>query len=514
MSPFQQFRVWLKEAPRAELWFSGIAFGLAMTLLSFAVLPESSGSPADLSAGALIAVPDSPGAIDPTTGSPFGVSPGSTPGASFPTITSTSPTGTTPPVDGQGSTSPNVPFTASDRGVTPDSIKLGFTILNLAGVEQAGYAAQLRSDVPQVIDALVEEANKNGGVLGRQIEAVKKSVDILSADDQRRKCLEFTQTDKVFAVIDSYNFAVYESSRACFAVENQTPLLINSAGSSAEVRKTAPYVVSDGKTSNRAVKDLVYGARANGFFDSAKGFRKLGLLTDSCDVHALESKTDGLKQYLREVGVDSWSEYRADCDISSQQRGGAQAVLQHVQDDVTHVMLLTIGAGAENYLRAANAQLNYRPKYWVGDFKSLSNDGTADSFNPDQFDRTRAVTQLHEGERVLGKPFSRTARECSQIFTDRGLAPVTDYSFDSEVLYLCAHLKLFIEIASNVGPHLTRPGWGDAVSTVGKFRSAWVDLAIFDEPGKQSGGDTVATIEWRRECVCWVQIKGFRSAYG
>jgi ABC-type branched-subunit amino acid transport system substrate-binding protein len=398
-------------------------------------------------------------------------------------------------------------LTASDRGVTADSIKLAFGIVNIAGLDQAGVAVKLRTDIPEVVDALVDEANKQGGVLGRKIIAVKLKADITSPNDQRAKCLEGTQNQKVFAMMDFASMIV-PASRACVALENKTPLITYLPGSSAEVQAAAPFVMSTGKDDNRRVKDLAYGARDAGFFDPAKGYKKLGLLIDNCEPSVFNA-TNGLKAYLREVGITSWSEFTTDCDAAAQQRSGPQAVLQFQTDGVTNVLLAAATTAVGSFLTAAKAQ-GFHPKYFVSDFWALSTDTASSSFDPDQFDQAQGLSSYHKGD-PLKYPAART---CSKIFTDHGLPPATNFAKDAEALTLCDHLQLFLQAAKRVGADLTRTKLSAAVQVIGDFNGAVVELARFNRAGKYTGGDALAPVQWRRDCTCWVQVGDYRAPYG
>src|SRR5439155_25899685 len=109
-----------------------------------------------------------------------------------------------------------------------------------------------RDDRTQVVDALVDNANKEGGVLGRKIIADKKYVDLLRADAQRQACLDFIDTDGVFAVFDSFSM-LYSAAKACVTVEKKTPLISGNPGSADSVRKGAPYQISPQPDDNRKV---------------------------------------------------------------------------------------------------------------------------------------------------------------------------------------------------------------------------------------------------------------------
>ena len=512
MGPFLQFRLWLKEAPRPEIRMFGASVLALLGIVAWSLVPSGGTAPGESVPAALGAPtgapqPGTPGFVPPIEGStPTGAGIPGTPnspfGSAFPTGTPTS-------------SATAQALTASDIGVTAKTIKLGFTIINLAGAEQAGLnaAANLRGDIRQVIDALVDDANKRGGILGRSIVAAKASVDLLDPADQQQKCLQLTETEEVFAVIDSFAF-LNEAAKACISVDHKRPLISNIPGPRKDVERAYPYQISPVDDYNQRLKNWVFYAKESGFFNRSKGFVRLGILSDTCAPSALDDPKIGLKAYLKQVGLkeSDWSEHRVNCDIQSQQSAGAAAVLQHRGDDVTHVFFATIGAGVRNYLQVAqNSQ--WKPKYGVSDEWGLTSSGTSRGWQADQFDGTRAVTTNHEGELIIGKPLTPTAKFCSKIFTDHGLEPVTNYSYDSEALFLCEELQLFIEAATKAGTYLTRPIWAQALQTVGKFKPAFGDLALFNKVGKVTGGDSVAVIEWRKQCTCYVQVRGFRPAY-
>ena len=70
-------------------------------------------------------------------------------------------------------------------------------MMDVGGLRNAGFGViNTREDIPQVVDALVDWANDNGGIHGRKIVPVKKNVDLISPKDQRNKCLEFTSATR------------------------------------------------------------------------------------------------------------------------------------------------------------------------------------------------------------------------------------------------------------------------------------------------------------------------------
>ena len=528
MTLLVQFRLWLRGASVTERASTAVATMLVVILLAWALGPAPAGrigQPFD--GGALVPTGDGLGADAGAGITDDGALGAVSPGVSA-TTSSTLPgardTIIEPrPASGHEGTAgsvPTGPLTATDRGVTAEAIKVGFTVIDLAGIDELGISPNVRPDASRAIDAFVDYANKRGGVLGRRIEAFKVKPQLLNTDHQRQKCVELTQTHGVFAVMDSFAFGA-ETSTACITAENKTLLLNGNPGSADNVRLGFPYHVSVHKDDNRKMKDLAAAAKASGFFDPATGFRKLGIFSDACisSSSIFDSPTEGLKAYLTAAGVKGWSEFRiSDCDPAGAQRGGAQAVVQFKDDGVTHVLLASRPPVVESYLNAAGSA-RYYPKYFSGDYMNLAVGGLTDKYEPEGFDGALGVTQTHAGEGAIGKPLPPLTQTCSEILTDHGLEPISsapprDISDDIEVLELCESFLLFLQVATAAGPDLTRATWVNALAGIGDFRAAVVDLARFDRRGKMTGGDTVKLIKWHRSCTCWHELTDFGPAAG
>lgn len=535
MGPFLQFKLWASTAPSTERIFAAFMGLVLCALLAWSLVPEGTDE-FDLAAndpGAVNTVPGAPGAssgpvatVDPSApAEPGGETPA--PGAPAPRVGSTGgsatsgggATGASPTGGGGEAPQPgspettqapaggSAPLTASDTGVSPTAIKTGLVTLNLGGLEAAGFAAGLRGDIRQVIEALVNHVNAEGGINGRQIDPVIKTVDLVSEDDQRRKCLEFAQTDKVFAIVDSVGFLT-EPTKSCVSVENKVPLYTAIPGSGREIAKAAPFQISPRKDHTRAVKDYVAAAVDDGFFSQANGFVRLGLVTDECELDTLAA----LKEELTKVGISNISEYRVACDITAQRSVGTPAVLQHQRDGVTHVFFGIANPAVDNYTDVAD-NANYRPKIFVSDWWTLSTDQSSAGFNPGVFNGARGVTSTVDGETILGRPFPELTQKCSKILEDAGLPPITGASEDIEVVIMCEHIELFVIMARNAGPNLTRRGMVEGIGNVGIFRGSTVWESAFTRPGKYTGGDLIKISEWKADCACWHAVTPYRQAY-
>lgn len=534
MAPFLQFRLWLREAPKTERQVTGMVAVVLWVLIAAVLRPMSGGGPASgldaltgqgtavepgastavagqapapeagLPAGPDAAVPDGAPAPAPAGGAPAeGAGPPAPAGAAPPGVAAP-PGGAAPaPAPGPAGTQP---LTASDRGVTPTTVKIGFVIGTLSGIEETGIAADLRDDLSEVVDAIVDDANKRGGMAGRKIVAAKATVDVTNPDSQRQGCLELTQTQKVFAIQDTASLS-FAASRTCVAKENRTPLLTQLyPGGSNEFASNAPNLMAISQNDSRRVQNWVQAAKQAGFFDPAKGFKKLGILSDSCLPTVIDAK-DGLKSALRQAGVPKASEFRMSCDVSSQQREAPNAVLQFRQDDVSHVFLASNTIADKTFTQSAESQA-YRPQYFLSDFWALLNDVNTKLLQQDQIDGAFGVSQFNHGP-----PLSFPAvKRCNDSLVSHGLDPIKSFSRDYSAIIACDHLELVIKAGNAVGANLTRPNFANAVQSSGDFAGGFVHLARFTGPGKTSGGDQVQLLQWGKACVCWTPKGKFVAA--
>lgn len=536
MNLFLQLRLWAKEAPRTEVRTVSTAVPVLLALFVWALFPVGVSTSDEHDVGFLPAQQTDGTAYPPAGQTDAGQVPDGATTDPSAVVGETEFAGPAPddgggivpepvvagPSDGgqsgtAGAPTPTAPLRATDRGVSATTVKVGFVTANIGGMTNAGLAATgaLRDDLPEAIAAWANDVNKKGGINGRKVQPVVVSADLFNASDQRSKCLQLTETEKVFGVIDSVSM-VYKPSIACFTVEHKMPFVNSVTYGQAFMRQGYPHHVSLARDLNGQFKDAVLAAREDGLFDSKKGFRKLGILSDDCDVEASDDPRIGLRAWLQQAGVpnDKISEFRVTCDLTSSQRQVAQAVLQHKADGVTHVMPAVGWPVVQAYLAQADTQL-YKPVYRPG-LSQLIHDGNQANFSTNQWDGTRGVSVTRVGEQAMGKPLSPLTQECSRVLKEHKLAPISDYNKDgnAEIVLLCENWHLFLKTAKAAGPELTRASWGAAAQRLGPFDGAFTFRGLFDRQGKVSGGDFLAVVQWRADCRCWHQVRDFKPGFG
>lgn len=484
-----------------ERGVAALTLACCIALVGWALVPAEgageltlAGGPGDLPT----ATSGGSGSTDVTTGPGGTVAGGTAPGAG-----GAGTPGATQPGGGSGGGATGGGLTASDIGVTAREITIGVGLIDLGGLASAGFGVGLRGDEPEAAEALVDAINTRGGINGRTVKAHFYSVDPINESDARAACLRATEQHRVFAYVDTLS-QYSASQQACFAIEHGTPIVTPTPLSAEFQAKAFPNHISTIQNDNRTVIGMALLAKQHGFFDAAKGFEKLGILDDTCEP---EVNAD-LKRTLARIGIgsDRISEFTLDCDGNNAAAQTSQAALAHKRAGVTHVAIVTQYVQLQLYATAAASQL-FEPRYLVSDFGGLTADVSVENMDPDQFDGALGITSSFSGAAAVGKPLSALANECNRALQAHGLPPMRNVTgADGLVAYLCETLTMFERLATLAGPNLTRRGFTGALPSIGTFRGAYTDTAIFDRPGKTSGGDTLAVVQWYRRCTCYRQL--------
>jgi len=116
--------------------------------------------------------------------------------------TATTAAGATTTAPSDGGVDPSE-LTASFRGVTEDSIRIGVAMIDLEQLADAGFIEFSHGDLERSYQAVIDHVNENGGVLGRRLEPVYRTFLPIGATEGEAMCLEFTEDAEVFAVVGS-----------------------------------------------------------------------------------------------------------------------------------------------------------------------------------------------------------------------------------------------------------------------------------------------------------------------
>jgi ABC-type branched-subunit amino acid transport system substrate-binding protein len=165
--------------------------------------------------------------------------------------------GTTP----SGSTG----LTASARGVTADTINVGFSYIDLETLAESGIIKISHGPYEEIISALVDDVNEAGGINGRKLELFTAKYSPIGNTEQLAACTKLTEDDAVFVVLNG----LLNDNNLCITQQHQTALI--GGGTTALTpanlaRARAPWA-SYSATSERSIDALVEALDENGDLD-------------------------------------------------------------------------------------------------------------------------------------------------------------------------------------------------------------------------------------------------------
>lgn len=513
MTPFQQFRLWGRRAPFGERLSAAAGALLALAVSAYLVVPpasspttsalQSQGTTGETEGSAPVApgATGATGAVDPSLS---GSTPTGAAGGTAGSQTGNGPgAGTTGPTPEGGCVSPP----GSDQGITDKQIKVAIIVFELSGSVGNEALALPPADVQQMYYQIVTDSiNADGGVACRKLVPVFFRVNPLDHSDMQQKCLQVAEAGVLMA-IDGGAYATAPALLSCFP-QHQIPLYEQLPVAESIVTKNYPYMFAQGSL-DQLYRNTVFALKQRGFFNSAKGFSKLGYLYRDCNPE-IPGKVEG---WLRQAGLsaDRIVGFNQGCSATSNPSMNQQAVLTFQRAKVTHV--LQTQADWVGFTTAARQQ-DYKPKYGFPDDPVIT--VTYGTTRPDYSNLADAlvITSRRVGEeRTPGYvPTSGTVK-CNAIMKARGKPPVYKQQMGMGG-FACDHLWQFVAMVEHA-PALKRTSLAQGLQA-----TKTIDFSYPLGPPNFSGrGVTVGGQRWRAEqfftsCNCWRVIdRTFHPAF-
>jgi hypothetical protein len=513
MTPFLQLRLWWRRGSSGEKLASVLAGMLAVALVAWIVVPTSD----DSSKGTALQAGSSGAAAGATptggteSGAPAGTVAGGAPagGSAGAGAGAVAGGGSAPAGGGSAAASSGGGGGAAagpkclpngSRGVTDKEIKVAVPLLDLAGpVGNGAVGVASADDLQKVSTAVINDINSRGGGACRKLVPKFYKFNPIGPDQGRGACLQVIQ-DGPAIVGDVGGFAFPQGAYACIP-QAKIPLVGAGMLVPSELAKFPPYLATAGADMATIMRITAYGLRDHGFFDPAKGFKKLGLVDDECSTETNKLLDD----YLAKVGMtgDKISKYTFSCPPNGfgSNADMVAAASQHKRDGVSHVIFLTGSGSMNSYIQAAEGQL-FRPKYAVTDYQGVPITA-ASNLKPDvnAFDGAVGITTgLYGTNTTPGYPIDAGSKRCQDLITKAGMP--------ANVVYLQGGLACSvmwdIEAALNHAKSLNPDGILPGLLAAGTVQQAYTTPdATFRPPNKYFGGDTMNTIIYDKNCSCW-----------
>lgn len=386
-----------------------------------------------------------------------------------------------------------VKLTATDVGVTSDSVKLGVVLLDLgAAGHLVGGLGNASADQQQAaLQVYIDEANKAGGINGRKIVPDYTKYDPVNGD-ATNNCNQLTEDDKVFAVISE---GVYGAPVLCFTQQHATPL-INVGGYVDEYyQRSSGLLLTMQPTKQRSAVNSVYQLDAQGKLAG----KTIGVFTSSAGDDDVAAKT-GTVPALQRRGykVAHMSDLSADTGTASSEI--PVEVNQMRAAGVNLIFLQTNVLLDTQFVQQADSS-GYRPTYVLGDSESNVSDFFLSNM-PASFTGL-ANTVSRTGEQRVGAPEPAVDANCRTVFetaTKQQLARGTAQY--ETTMGACNQIRTFVAAARATGPQLTRARLSGGYQGMGSFPLAYTAGGSFG-PGKFDAADFSRPVVADMSCRCW-----------
>jgi len=527
MTPYLQLRLWWQRASSGDRLGATLALVVVVALASWAIVPTSSNhhatrvrAAADSSAAANASggvAGAAAGATEAASPTAAGNTAGATTAAGATSSGSATSGGTTSRAvaatsGGQGASggSGAAPGAATGKtclatpkgavGITDKTVLLDLAVLDLAGPIGNSAANQASADdLVKMAQALIADVNARGGLACRTATGKFYKVNPIGPDQGRNACLQIIQ-DKPGLAIDAGGFAFPQSAYACIP-QQKIPLISASWILTSEATKFAPYLGSPVGDLGTVMRDAALGLRDLGWFDPAKGFKKLGLLDDECAPEVNKQLDDALAK----AGISGAkvSKYSFACPSGgfASPAEMAQAVSQHRTAGVTHVIPLTGGGSFKAYAAAAQSQ-GFHPQYAFTDYQgAVITAGTAAGPDANSIDGTLDMSTGKFGmETTPGFPIDAPTKRCQAVAVKAGLPATIAFHGGGGLCSLMWTAEAAFDNAQELTPSTILPG----LFRAGPVPMAWPEAdATFRAPSKFYGADTWWPIKFHADCSCW-----------
>ena len=383
-----------------------------------------------------------------------------------------------------------VVLTASYRGVTEDSIKIGVLLIDKEIVfETYGVLLNWGDNVAQYQEA-IDAVNEAGGVNGRRIEAVFELVNPLSETAYDEACVKLTQDEQIFAAI---GFVRPSDSALCYAEVNDTPFVgyLSDIRSDVTDRSVLPIITSNALPERMDVA-LANTVAATGVLEG-KTIAVLGNTDERNQlvVSALaDHGYDVTSQTVTAVPTDDEAADAAELDI---------VIQRWIADGVDYIFDT---AGLDRPLAAAN-RAGFEADWATNRTTILSLSRFDSGATEAEVARTVAVAvpsveliyeQGHAPTVACVDRWNQNHPEEQTVF----YPGEDDLDNLQRIVRTCQQIGTFAHIAELAGPDLTTASFAAALAEVGSYEIAELPFASLGAD-KWDANDVVTLFHWDSE---------------
>ncbi len=361
---------------------------------------------------------------------------------------------------------PDAPLTASYKGVSETTITVGVAMLDFAILKDLGLVPAGWGDQQAVWEALIADLNDNGGIQGRQVEAVYEFYSPIDPADATRVCTALTEDNDVFAVLGGFVGPLAGTVDPCITGLNETILVGGDQNAEELSQSVAPWY-QPGASAEASTEILLNLLAETGRLDGARVFVLGGQADEAGHDPAIRALED---RGIEVVGDDII--VAPDGDTPAQD-SELQIITEQIKNSAaTAVLIHGTPSAAIRGLGAAG--LNTELDIWSNNIASLNNLGATIA------DKSIANGVLAasgpDDTAIFDDPLYQS--QCSDVVAtavpDADIRTPQDYAEEDEnwfnpIRRYCRHLSLFTQIADAAGPVLTQDSFVAGAETLTDF---------------------------------------------
>lgn len=391
----------------------------------------------------------------------------------------------------------DVERTASDRGVTPETITIGIALGDLDTLNRTGVGASngTVAQRQQVWEAIVADANARGGAGGRTIEPVITAYDAIDPSAASQACRRLAEDGQVFAMFGDVGWN--RSAATCATRQYGLPNISYDPLDVATFAESGGLLWTSLATAERILQNHVITLHDR---DLLRG-KTLGLVTNEGDTDAYDTvEIPTLNSLGYEIA------HRSDL---SQDPSTAQSQIpvqiQQMRSKGVDFIIWEGGPLYGNFWIPSAQRSGYSPTYSFSEWNSGSDDFSIQAVT-EQID-AYAWSSRRKIERRTDRPPAESDAACIKKVSDAtGIAMARDKDLYWETTRYCAHLAAFVDAAVAAGPNPTRERFAAAFSNLGQRPDYDVGPGGAGgsfAPGKPDAADHLHTLRHSIACRCW-----------
>ena len=403
-------------------------------------------------------------------------------------------TTTTAPVE---TTTTTIVLTNSFRGVTAETIKLGFASIDFEYFNETFGFNLTYANYDDTVNVYVDHINATGGIVGRMVEVVHAHFLPVGPVTAEAACIELTQDHQVFAVMNGFAGPGAENVNACFSAIYDTILVGGKPTPEQLEQSTAPWISYD----------ISLGRRGRAFVNLLE---ETGELSGLGPIMVLGANAEYEPMMVDVADALSSAGAVVPISVANPDTGDEMATIAYLEVLLERAR----GEGVSTIFVVGEAEYALQYLFSMGDEFTvlILNGDSANSWAtapPEGIERSgRLLTNKSfesRGDADMADCLNIVEAGLGHEVLSPDLLQEGEKNYWAALQNTCKSFELFRHIAAAAGPDLTNESFRAAAEALDTFSFTGVPYASLG-PGKADARDTLSLAEWNHEAGLWTAL--------